>query len=341
VLSSRVDLLRYSAFAVLRSELRERVDAAGRDRCRALPTVDPAVPYLGLLLATYCRHFGVEPSPTVRLPHGIATIVLHGEVKGMTASQRERLAVVASEWLRRTPWFGRGGEALVATIAGRQDVHFTSRPVDRSISWVETVPHSQLEPHTQSYQEPYMDTERYTVSVPQYGSRTESYSCGFGTQHRTCTRSVPTTTHRTEFRTRSVTRFRTAYRTALRTVTRFRAEPRVFKYAALLRKGNYAGSWTLSIPLGDDGPPLTIRVESTAAMSRAEHLTGQLEGKFVAGLKGRWSDSFCRLSAYTPEEAARCAYLADELPPTVRTALAEVFGADLDQALALYRPKLH
>ena len=147
-------------------------------------------------------------------------------------------------------------------------------------------------------------------------------------------------------------------------MTRYRAESRLFRYSALLRKGSYAGSWTLSIPLGDGAPPLTIRTESTAAMSGDEHevsfpsariaparadllseddwfahLAGDLEERFVAGLNARWTGSFCRAPTYRPEEAARCAYLAVELPAAGRAALAALFGPDLDQALALYRPR--
>ena len=80
----------------------------------------------GLLLATYCRHFGIDPSPAVRSPRGIASVVLHGEVRGMTASQRGWPSSPAS-----------GCADAPAQKARR------SRPPHRRARRSESVPHSQ------------------------------------------------------------------------------------------------------------------------------------------------------------------------------------------------------
>lgn len=118
------------------------------------------------------------------------------------------------------------------------------------------------------------------MQVPHTTYRTESYSCGFGKSYSSCTRSVPSTSYRsetryrtahrtayrtayrTEYRTAYRTAWRTAYRTAWRNVTKTRLEPRMFQYSAIERVGFYSGTWRLAIALGGAGPLDVVLADS-------------------------------------------------------------------------------
>lgn len=345
---------------------RESTDA-GQVRCRRVVPQDPEPsPYLARLTAAYCGHFGLaQPSPA-RLPDSIAGLSIEGAISGVTAEQRPKLEAALDAALRSTPWFDAGAAASRARIAvaGHLAVAYDSVEVELTAHWSESVSYQSHESYQEAYQESYQESyqEPYTVSVPYTEYRTESYSCGFGSNYQTCTRSVSSTAYRTEtqYRTAYRTAFRTAYRTAWHDVTRWRAEPRSRSYPAIEQIGNYSGAWNLALKPSEAAAPLEVRIAHTSREvgydhdasvpqanvepSRAElpsfddwfaQLLRKLNAEFPAQLAKHWSTSFCQVPSFSAESAARCAYGAPP-PAAARAELAGLFGGDVDRVLARF-----
>ncbi|MEO7733155.1 MAG: hypothetical protein ABIY55_19485 [Kofleriaceae bacterium] len=355
-LAARRKALDQPELAALWSALEAEVRELGVARCRTIAPADPgASPYLARLAAAYCAHVGVDLPPVV-LPDRFGGLTLDGAVAGMTDEQRTRLVATLQERLTQTPWFTPGGAQARVALAGHQAVAYGSAKVQRAAPWSESVQYMAHE----SYQEPYQESyqESYSVQVPYTEYRTESYSCGSGTNHSTCSRSVSSTSSRSEMRSR--TAYRTAYRTASRSVMRTRSEARVFTYAATERSSNFTGAWNLAITLSATAPPLAIQIADTSreasddhdvtfpaaqvAPSRAklpsfddwfDRLLAKLRTAFPAQFAAHWSAAFCQRPSFDAEAAARCAYGA-ALPAQARAALSAFFHGDVDQAIARY-----
>jgi hypothetical protein len=329
---------------------------------RAASSAGRQGPYLTRLVSAYGEHFGASAAPASALPHALAGFDLRIDIEGLPAAQRAELEGGVGRALRDSAWYGEGGARVSAALTGSHSARFSSTPRSLEQPWVENVPYEDTESYQEPHQEAYTDQESYTEQVPYTTMRSESYSCGDSRQYRTCTRSVPETHYRTEFRHRTVTRFRTVYRTAWRTVTRYRPVPRVYRYSANERAGEYRGDWALKAPLGS-GEPLLVRLSandrrrgldhdanfaqanlspSRADLPTAEQWFDELSRRFSLelsqGLSSHWQASFCREPAYNAETAARCAY-GSPAPPEARAALAPVFGGDVDQVLEAFGQK--
>ncbi len=362
VLASRRAVLTASDFVSLWPTLTAEVRGAGRTICVAVTPREPErSPYLADLATRYCTHFGVAAGAPIALPFTIAGVAIDGEVRGMTAAQRSRLDQTVARVVAASPWAGTpGSPRSAAALVGSQAARFGVRPMKLDASWTETIPYQHRESYRESYQESYSDQESYTVQVPHFSSRTESYSCGYGSSARTCTRSVSHTDYRSETRHRTVTKYRTAYRDAWRMVTRYRHEPRVFSYQAIEQIADYDGDWRLEIPLGPAAAPAIatvvtrshragidhdVRFDPAGVMpSRAnlpshddwfERLRADFETDLDRALASAWIASFCREPLYDLEAAARCTHGAATPPHAPVAALTVVFGAETSQVLAL------
>jgi hypothetical protein len=351
------EVLAHVEFAALWPSLAAQVRAAGGDECARITPPDPAAaPYLTGLASAYCRHFGVAVAAPPR-PEAIAGVAVAVDVDGGRAPDVVRLQSEVARWFADSPWYsGDGSAPVAATLRGHVQVELTAQNVTMDAPWVEQVPYSVSRTRQVPYQEAYQDQETYTVQVPHTTHRHETYSCGSGTQYRTCSRSVPHTEYRSETRHRSVTRYRTKHRTEHYTETHYRSEPRVYHYPAVRREGVYAGALILTVPLGAGEGPMVVRIARTDSRAGFDHgaefaaadvhpsradvtgeddwfsfLVAQLESQVRPALAARWAESFCRVEAFTPESAARCAYGAP-MPDAARAALASVLGDDVDLA---------
>lgn len=322
----------------------------------AAPAAGEGGPYLARLIAAYGSHFGAGPAQAARLPHELSGFELSGDIAGLGAPQRAELEASIGRALRASVWYGEGGARATAALRGVHSASFRSATRSIEQPWVENVPYEEREAYQAPHQEMYFDTELYSEQVPHTTMRTESYSCGSGSVSRTCTRSVSHLEYRTEMRHRHVTRWRTVYRTEWRTVTRYRPEPRVFRYSATQRRAEYRGDWSMTAPLGP-GRPLAVKLvaddhregldhdanfapagvsPSRANLPTSEQWADELARRFALELSHQlascWDESFCREASYDGETAARCAYGANA-PPEARAALAPVFGGDVDRVL--------
>jgi hypothetical protein len=362
-LAKRRGQLAFSELDALWASLAGDVRSAGQATCRATAPADPdPAPYLARLTAAYCAHFEIPLEPAA-LPEIFGGASIEGVISGMTPEQRAHLDTILDGLLRRTPWVhAAAGAARRAplTLAGTQAVAYSYVEVERRAPWSESVSYSEQESYQEPYQESYQETyqEPYTVQVPYTDYRTETYSCGFGSSYQTCTRSVSSTSYRTEtqYRTAWRTAYRTAYRTAWRTVTRTRLEPRVFSYQAVERIGNYSGSWNLAIDLGT-GTRLDVRVANTDRQVGYDHdasfpaagvtpsrahlpsfddwfarLLEQLSATLPQRLTEHWATTFCQRPTFTSETAARCAY-GGRVPEAARRELGRLFGKDVDRVI--------
>ena len=148
------------------------------------------------------------------------------------APVRSRSSIIAPDW---APSYHAAGPYLAQhrrearrsspPSPGGRTSTFTAEPVERSISWVATVPHSQLETSTESYQQSYVDTERSTVSVPRIADRQLLLRLRHPVPDLHAQRSHDHTPDRVPHAHGDALLHR--LRTAHRTVTRFRSEPRV------------------------------------------------------------------------------------------------------------------
>jgi hypothetical protein len=175
--------------------------------------------------------------------------------------------------------------------------------------------------------------------------------CSFPCGATTCQEMRPVTRSHSETRTRTVTRYRTAYRNVDQQVTRYRTEHRTFRYAALVEAGHYDALLRVS---ARPEPPVIVTINEAMTKSGVTHdvtfapagvhpetadlptredffdeQSTQLKSAFVIAMNARYGALYCSASAYTPEEAARCAYLDPEgAPAAVHAALRNGFGDD-------------
>ncbi len=342
--------------AAIVQRLATLVQQAGQQTCQALRgTVTPETPNWSNLSADYCTKLGI-PTPRVPLPRQSARLTVGGVLAGVPPGDQglEPVQATIDRTFRHSPWFDATGDSpSTATLAGRLNADWRTRPVTQNIPWTENVAY----PATESYQQPYTEfynaTETYLASVPYMASESYTYSCGFGTTPRTCTGTRMVSRTRSEMRTRLVPRTRTAYRTAWRTVTRYRPEARVFVLRATEHLVDYALDLSLTAHLPGVEQPVRVELSARDHAQGLEHATtfgpahiepqtanlpsgaawlnGQLPAlahKLGTALQDAWRANFCDAAGTTLEEAARCVRGAPA-PPWARELFAGVTGDDL------------
>lgn len=364
VCQKRAILLAQREFLAANQQLRAAVAGTGVEVCTRLTATPPAAPapYWSHLLSRYCAHWGQPAQAPIALPDLHARLVVRGPFEGAVNSDLAQLAGLLQASFQESVWYGAGAtQTAAAEVVGQETVEFSQRLVALEASWVEQVPHLVVESYQEPYQQSYFATEYYSVQVPYSAFESYSYSCGFGTSYRSCSSTRSVTHYRSESRTRMVTKWRTAYRSATRLVTRYQPTPRVFAYQAVEHSGRYAGELRVALHLGADASPLVLlhtdqRVErglfhdvtfepagiepARPGLTSREGWVGrqlvQMNEKFAAMLSAQWSTRFCAAAQYSPEEAARCAYLgAGRVPQPATQAIAGSFGADAVLALGL------
>jgi hypothetical protein len=316
---------------------RARMDAAvaavGARRCAAMnATVKSESPYWGWLVARYCEHFGVAGAVPV-LPFSVAGIEITGAVDGASGPAGQAVVAGLRRAVHGTPWYSPAAAAQAsARLAARYGVNQQHVPVTLTAAWTESVPYTTTVSRRVPYQVPYQASETYFDQVPYTTLESESYPCGFGRNHRTCTRSRTVTRYRSQMRTRWVTRHRTEYRTVYDTVTRYRIEPRVFSYPGVRHDNTYALNGTLAIAL-PEGAPVQVALDGSELLSGVSHdatflaagvaptrpelpsadgwllaNVDRLVARVSRDLREAWSDRFCRDAGAGLEPAARCLY---------------------------------
>lgn len=347
---------------VRRELVRDVLDAGAAECARHSKRALPASPYFTLMLARYCQHFDAPPPKTIALPDLRAAPVFEGTLAGATTAQVGELERRVAERFALSVWHSPSAKTPVRiAIRGLSAATFAKRHIALEAHWTEQVPYTASESVQVPHQVSYTTTEGYTESVPQTSSESYTYSCGTGT----CTGSRPVTRYQSQYRTRQVTRYRTEYKTEQRSVTRYRAEPRIFKYEADEHSGFYSIELELVVDLR---LPSSIAVE----LRQDDHKTGlehdvsfppahvapsrpglplaeewyelqlyEIGKRLDKALLRAWSQTFCELPAYALEEAARCAYASPTLPRAAASALSTAIGEDAELlTLALARPSL-
>lgn len=351
-IDARSAQLPFPEFVELWAALDTELRTAAQATCAAhLPAEPEAFPFLTSLLLPYCEWFGapVPAPPALGLASGVDVAVT---IEGLAEPQIKAAQTAVAAAFLESPWYDPATpRQLRGLVSGLNEYRFTARPERLSADWTETIPYLA----TETYQESYTDYEHYTQQVPYTVHRTETYSCGSFKEHRTCTRSVPSTQYRMESRTRPVTK----YRTATRTVTRYRDEPRVHYYNATRRSGDYEARWLtqLELELIPGATPFLFTEQAKVSQYGYDHdevfeaagvtpgranlmtpdrwfdyVRGDLASKLGEQLSMKWQVSFCQLPSYSLETAARCAR-GSVPPPEARAALRQLFGDEVDLVL--------
>lgn len=330
-------------------ELAQEVTTAGVSRCAELKAKLPeGAAHLAHFTAAYCQVFSAVPPSVPPSAEQVGALKIQSDTLAPTSpAQRQELEQRLEKVLIASPWFhGSATPMAAAGIAGSHTATFSQHKVPREAHWIEKVPYQVQE----SYQEPYTETEHYTAQEPYTEYRSESYSCGYGTSARTCSRSVPSTRYRSVQKTRSVTKYRTKHRT----VTRYRDEPRIFNYEATEHRAQYDAAWDISLALPEPVPPVVAKVRGQLSAKDDEHEVSfapagvapvrsrlmsheqwfadrlpKMEAELRGALSAHWQQVFCTADAVADERAARCARGALEATPEgPKRALSAFLGDD-------------
>jgi hypothetical protein len=343
-------LLAHRDFGNRRDGIRAQLAVTGRAACMSLASDASAEsPYWSWIVARYCVHWGDSPVAAQTFPNLRIGLVVDGAIKGQTDAEVASLHTDLTAAFRRSVWWAPTGVGVAhATIDGEIKTSFSSQPLSLSADWEEEVPYTDYETHSESYQEPYDDTESYTEEVPYSDSELKAEPCG----DTTCTTTIWVTKYRTEWKTRTVTKQRTAWRDVQVAVTKYRTVPHVFQYNVIERSGRYISELRAHIDrelpdvvaaidsdsteTGIDNEvtfepanvyPGSANLRTTKAFATAER--ARLQEQMIKLLDDRYSKLYCAATKYTREEAAACAYVdAKRAPSGVHAALAVAFGTD-------------
>ncbi len=363
-LSAEALLVRYAGalrdpeLVATEKDTRALVRAAGQASCSdATGKVSVDTPFLARRVGKLCEHYGAAPPAQAKLPFLVSQVSTAGDIAGTSPEDRNAIAAAVQHGLEKSVfWDATTDHAAGAATSGRNVARFWSRNTVLTRPWVESVPYQAME----SYQEPYTETvpttETYYESVPYTAYETRQRPCG----NTTCSESYPVTKYRDHQRTRTVMRQQTAYRTRERVVTRYRDENRIFTFEAREDSAAYDTDVTVRVDVRQGLAPFAFQVSGhgkksgfvhdasfppagvspsradlpTASSWLAAQLPG-LEEQTRRAADEHFRLSFCERSAFTIEEAARCAYGKSPLPPAARTGLAQALGPDVDNVLGL------
>lgn len=348
--------LRWPELIDLRAEIQERIHAEAIASCAALELELASSPFVRQFAATYCKGLEAPWPQESHVPYTISRFDVDVHVDGLTAEDNERLEAELGILLRKTPWYSPSATDVGrAQVEGSLTSDFFAEDVVVSAPYSVRIPYLDTESYQEPYDESYLATEYYTVSVPHTVWSSESYSCGTFSSPRTCSRQTSHTEHRSESRSRLVTRHRTAYRTKQRIVTRYREEHRTHEYQARKHHGRYAAAWRVAI----EGPgwpsPLPVQFRRDDAETAIEHdetfepadlvpshprlrshatwvdqQIRYLARELFDAMTNSWTHAFCAKGSYDAEAGARCVYGdGDDAPIRAKDALRSAFHGDL------------
>ncbi len=328
--------------------LTDEVNSAGDARCAELKGKLPeGSAHLTHWVAAYCRVFSAEPPAVPPAPDQVGLLKIQADTLAPTSpEQRKQLEQRLEKLLIASSWFHQNAQAMASvSISGVHDVAYSQHKQPRAAHWIERVPYQAQE----SYQQPYSATEYYSAQESYTTYRQESYSCGYGTTSRTCSRSSPQTQYRSVQKSRMVTKYRTQYRM----VTRYREEPRIFNYEAIEHRGEYSAAWEIALTLSSSAPPLVMKVQgqrsakddehnvtfvpAAVAPTRARLMSHEewfsdrlktLESSFTEAAQQHWAGTYCGTDAITDEQAARCARGAFAATPIAQKTVLTAFLRD-------------
>jgi hypothetical protein len=333
--------------------LRGEIEASGQTRCAAMAPLDPAAaPYLARMAAAYCQHFGVVAPALAPMPDSVNGVAVTGEIAGMTVSQRAQLDRALQGWLRESPWYEPTADTrATTTLDGEQSVTFAQAPIRLSAAWTKRVSYQVDVPVEELVVVRYDDQRTWMEPMPR---PSYEYEASGTTAAPAKKAPAPAPQKQGTWSIPRVT-LRVVPRKITRTVTRFRDEPRVYRYDATARTARYRASWELSLDVG--AAPLDLRIDaadrktgldhdaafapagiepSRAGLDSADVWTRRVLLRLAAELPPRlvaqWNASFCAEPTYTAEAAARCAR-GGAPPAPARAALEQLFGADVDRAV--------
>ena len=318
-------LLSRADFRARRAVLGAITAGAAEARCGALV---PETPYLTWIADRYCAHFGLARTDALPLPELRGGLVVDGSVAGVTDAQRTNLASAVVAAFRASVWFAPGAPTVAARLEGSVAQTVESHEVELAAGWTETVSYTEDEHTQEAYQEPYEDTEQVMV--------TNQVPCG------------DTTCPETSWESHSVTKYRTAYRDVTTTVTKYRDEPRVFRYRAMQSTQRDTAALRVHTELADAAvdddfvergydhdvtfAPAGVAPQRPDLLSQGQLVDreqGKLAAAMRAALDARFVAQFCAEASFTAETAARCLYGdPSHPPPGARAALAAVFAGD-------------
>jgi hypothetical protein len=356
-------LLRDPDLATTQKDVAALVRASGQTACSdATAKVSVDTPFLAHRVGKLCAHYGAASPAQPKRPFLVSQVSTAGDVGGATPEDRERIAAAIQHGLEASVFWdaaAAAGPQVVAagaSTSGRNVARFSSRNTVLTRPWVESVPYEAIENYQEPYTETLPTTESYHESVPYTAYETRSRPCGT----TTCTESYPVTKYRDEQRTRTVMRQQTAYRSRQRVVTRYRDENRIFTFEAREESAIYDTDVTVRIDVRQGLAPFAFQVSAHGSKSGFVHdasfppagvspsranlptASAWLEGQIPAfedqtrrAADAHFQRSFCERSAFTTEEAARCAHGTPALPGPARAVLAQALGADVDNILSL------
>jgi len=283
-----------------RDRLQARLAEAGKTRCLELTGRQKGdTPYLARLLVEYCARIGGAFTAPAPVEQ-TRGLRVSGRIAHATDAQQKIVETWLAEVFRASPWYASDAADLSpVTLAGSYDARLERR-------WV-------------------------AVSVPY---RT--------TIHSTVTRGIPGLGPTADVETET---------------------ERTFEYEAERYDAHYRFDGTLTVEMGA-GPALVVSVKHGDSKRAFEHdvrfppanvypqkanlpdvnawlttFLGTKRTPMLQKLRARWVTAFCRQTAYSPDEAARCLQ-AGQRVPQAEQALRAVFGGDTQEVVeGLTRPR--
>ena len=350
----------------LGADLDAEIAGAGTRTCKRAAEIAGEAAFAIELVAAYCKEIGGPLPPWKPRPLLVGGMAISGAVAGTPNEELGELQRVVHGAIERSVWFSQTS-ALRATadLQGSVSASFDAQPTELSRSWVESVPYEATETYRVPIEVPYQDNETYTERIPYTAYEERMEPCRPPAQGM-CARSHPVTRYRNEVRTRPVTKFRTEWVERTRVVTKWRDEPRVFRYMAMKHDGRYQAQSTIRVTLGPNLRIVNARESKEEGHTAYEHdaefapagvhperavlptatawraaQRERIGRELLRALDASWVDSFCSESLGTLEQAARCAHARPAKPPNaVRSQVSALFNGDNPElVLALPRPR--
>ncbi len=347
------------------AEIDAEIKAAGERTCAKSTATAAEQPFALELVASYCKAVGAPLPAWKPRPILVGSVAVEGTIAGTPDAERPEIERAIENALERSVWF-TATSSLRATgrVQGTVSAGFRREQVELTRSWTESVPYEATETYQEAVQVPYMDTENYTEQVPYTAFEDRLEPCPPPNGNQQCSVSHRVTRYRTENRQRQVQRYRTEYQDRTRQVTRYRDEPRIFRFPATKQEGRYQAAFSVRVDLGSGVRPIEARVAADNALVAYDHdaefapanvhpehgvlptaLTwrqqqrDKLSAELRSALDAGWAQAFCSESIASIEEAARCAHGRPRpAPNAVRAQVEALFGDDPARVLSLPRP---
>lgn len=350
--------------ADLGPELDAEIASAGARTCERATGAAADEPFTVELVAAYCKAVGAPLPPWQARPMLVGGALIEGGVAGTPEEERAELEAAVTSALERSVWFTPVSSLRAAVrLDGSVSAELHEHATELARSWTERVPYEANEPFTEAIEVPYVETETYTERVPFTEYEDRVVRC-VPPRPGLCKVSRPVTRWRDETRERKVKRIRTEHRERTRSVTRYRDEPRVFRFPARKHEGRYEAVLEARAVVGPHARPIDARVTAEDSRVAYEHdaefapagvrpergtlptastwrreQRARLGEELARALDAAWVSAFCSEAVESVEEAARCARARPaEVPAAVLAKIEELFGDDPALVLELPRP---